>query len=1446
VTDASGNTAVYTQTIWVNSDSQAPVITSSPADLTILCNDPVPPVGSVTATDVCDATPSVVFNQNTQAGNCPGNYLILRRWIVSDDAGNADTALQVITVRDITPPQLVGVPSNTTVSCEAVLPAPPNVTAIDNCSSSVLVVYAETANGSGCSYTVTRTWTANDGCGNVASASQLITVTDNQPPMLDGLPPDFLQVECIDDVPAPPAVTASDNCSANPSVNFAETVNGDGCFYTLTRTWTASDACGNSVSFMQTIQVFDNTEPVFVSPPANTMVPCGAIPAPPVLTATDNCDANVEVVLTESYGNGACSFLLRRIWTATDDCGNIAIHIQDITVEDNQAPMFSSLPVNETVDCSAIPPAEILTAADNCDVSPVVTFNETVNSGCPYTIVRSWVATDACGNAAFHTQIITVTDSTPPLLSANPADLTVDCGSIPAPETLTATDACDPNPAVGFGETVDNSDPCSSLITRTWTATDACGNNTIYQQTITVVDNDVPVFTYVPNDTAIYCGEELPPCGDPAVSDACTGLTVSLSTDTIPTAEGYDVICTWTATDACGHAAMATRTIHVSNIGIPVFLGVPGDTTIYVSSGETVPPAPPVTAVDTCSGAVFAPVFSENKSLAANGCDTVIVRFWEVDDGMGIMTGASQTITVVYEIQVTVNTTPDTCAFSNGSATLSPGTLGYAWSDGGTGAVRTGLAAGTYQVTVTEGTCSTVIAVNVGTVCPCMMANVSSLMLINASCGVDDGSALIELLEDEALYDFTWVPDLGTPKNAYDSGRDDLPAGHYLVVITFLGQNDCVSKVEFDINDTCPKCGPLFGVDTLSVEISTSPGAVCLPVPYQVSFDHDVFVNGEPHDQTFQPCDKSSTVFYTYSSVTGLGTGGAYAVIWQYGSAVLSTIVADMNELTAAMNAVDPAGMWFNDSFHQSIGSMQASGNYGNMTVTHLPTQTATGIQPITTMLALGSVIQLREGVHEIVYINPSTGCSDTLIVHAWMQDPVVPGGSILQEKFVLMSGNCDIAAATHCLEVPYTELSKYSFELNGQPYTGPFGYCDFFTEHFYTFSSLPGMGITGPYRLESWWVGTQKYSGDFADIDALVEAMNQWDPQGHWVLDKTTYTIGGGRKGAMYGSLRLRQISSGATVILELNKSFTPGSTQVQLPYGESSLVVTRLSDSYRDTLEAKVVCVKPQSKSTVIFIEQADTMCLEMDELVGKTVQVFNACEEKGSGYVEFDLMDGSSCVRCYGLVEGTSDACFVICDEYGICDTTYLHVEVRALQATLLNADTLHTVTGEPVVGDVLGNDQFMGMLESLTILEQPQHGSATVNPDNTITYEPEKDYCNDYHGAQFDRFFYEACVSGECLAMIVFVEVKCEDIVIHNGFSPNGDGINEFFRIKGLQKFPDNKLEIFNRWGTRVFFTENYQGDWDGTWKGTHLSDGTYFYKLETGDGKTYTGFVQIRL
>ena len=386
------------------------------------------------------------------------------------------------------------------MSCDEV-PTPASPTASDDCDTAPTISFTEARTDGNCpgNYTLTRTWTATDHCGNSSSQSQVITVTDTEAPVLADVPSD-ISVSC-GEVPAPASPTASDDCDTAPTISFTETRTDGNCpgNYTLTRTWTATDHCGNSSSQTQVITVTDTEAPVLASVPSDISVSCDEVPAPASPTASDDCDTAPIITFNEVRTDGNCpgNYTLTRTWTATDHCGNSSSQAQVITVTDTEAPVLAGVPSEIAVSCDEVPAPASPTASDDCDGAPIITFNEERTDGnCPgnYTLTRTWTATDHCGNSSSQTQVITVTDTEAPVLVGVPSDVAVSCDEVPAPASPTASDDCDTNPTIVFNEErTDGNCPGNYTLTRTWTATDHCGNSSSAVQVITVTDTEAPV-----------------------------------------------------------------------------------------------------------------------------------------------------------------------------------------------------------------------------------------------------------------------------------------------------------------------------------------------------------------------------------------------------------------------------------------------------------------------------------------------------------------------------------------------------------------------------------------------------------------------------------------------------------------------------------------------------------------------------------------------------------------------------------------------------------------------------------------------------------------------------------------------------------------------------------------------------------------------------------------
>jgi len=153
----------------------------------------------------------------------------------------------------------------------------------------------------------------------------------------------------------------------------------------------------------------------------------------------------------------------------------------------------------------------------------------------------------------------------------------------------------------------------------------------------------------------------------------------------------------------------------------------------------------------------------------------------------------------------------------------------------------------------------------------------------------------------------------------------------------------------------------------------------------------------------------------------------------------------------------------------------------------------------------------------------------------------------------------------------------------------------------------------------------------------------------------------------------------------------------------------------------------------------------------------------------------------------------------------------------------------------------NDDTISAITSLEIIGQPINGDATLNPDNTIRFVPDLDYCSDLETQVIQ---YMLCNIDGCDRGTIEVQVLCDELSVNNGFSPNGDGVNDAFYIDAALLYPNNELRVYNRWGSQVLKVGGYQNDWEGTWDGQDLPDGVYWYTFDTGEGRRLSGYVVL--
>ncbi len=220
--------------------------------------------------------------------------------------------------------------------------------------------------------------------------------------------------------------------------------------------------------------------------------------------------------------------------------------------------------------------------------------------------------------------------------------------------------------------------------------------------------------------------------------------------------------------------------------------------------------------------------------------------------------------------------------------------------------------------------------------------------------------------------------------------------------------------------------------------------------------------------------------------------------------------------------------------------------------------------------------------------------------------------------------------------------------------------------------------------------------------------------------------------------------------------------------------------------------------------------------------------------SGTYSVTVTDGSGCVS------PASDAIII----------TVVSVPCNNQAPVIANSTTSTIIGGQATINllDLISDVDNNLVLSSLTIVQQPTSGASAVITNGILEI--------DYKGINFsgrDQVTIQVCdVFGECVQQILEIDV-IGDIEIYNGISPNSDDQNEIFLIRYVDLLPDtqnNKVTIYNRWGSKVFEVSNYNNT-TNVFRGLNnsggeLPSGTYFYKIEFSSGrKSENGYLTLK-
>jgi len=677
IADDCGNNIDVIQVITIDDDTNP--TGTAPAAVLVQCIGDVPAADITLITDEadnCTTNPTVTYVGDVSNGNtCP--EIITRTYNIADDCGNNINVTQIITINDDILPTGTA-PADLAFQCIGDIPAA-DVTLItdeaDNCTVIPTVTHVgDVSDGNTCPEVITRTYNIADACGNSINVNQLFTINDDILPT--GTAPADLAFQCVGDIPAADItviIDEADNCTVNPIVTHVSDVSdGNTCPEVITRTYNIADACGNNIDVTQIFTVNDDIDPTGTAAPL--AVQCiGDVPAPDINYITDeadNCAVNPTVTHVGDVSDGnTCPEVITRTYNIADDCGNDIDITQIITINDDIDPTGNA-PADVIVQCIGDVPVVDITSitneADNCTVNPIVTHVSDVSDGntCSEVITRTYNIADDCGNNIDVIQIITINDDTAPTGTA-PAAVAVQCiGDVPAADIALITDEadnCTVTPTVAHTGDVSDGNTCPEVITRTYTITDDCGNNTDLTQTITINDDILPTGT-APADLAVQCLGDIPVVDITSITDEADNCTVNPTvTHTSDISDGNtcpEVITrTYNIADDCGNNIDVIQTFTINDDILPTGTA-PADAAVQCI-GDV--PVVDITAItDEADNCTVNPTVTHVSDVSdGNTCPEVITRTYNIADDCGNNIDVVQTITINDDILPTASNPTD-------------------------------------------------------------------------------------------------------------------------------------------------------------------------------------------------------------------------------------------------------------------------------------------------------------------------------------------------------------------------------------------------------------------------------------------------------------------------------------------------------------------------------------------------------------------------------------------------------------------------------------------------------------------------------------------------------------------------------------------------------------------------------------------------------------------
>jgi gliding motility-associated-like protein len=1446
-----------------------------------------------------------VSGQFMASEGCSNAGTYTNTWTVKDDCGNTSNAFtQIITIEDTTAPTWSSemVSLNLTLQCsdtagltlaQAMFP-----TASDLCDadvSNIVKVSGQFMASEGCSNagTYTNTWTVKDDCGNTSNAfTQIITIEDTTAPTWSTEMASLnLTLQCSDTAGLALAQamfpTAFDLCDTDVSNIIkvsGQFMASEGCGNsgTYTNTWTVKDDCGNtSDTFTQVITIEDTTAPTWSSEIAslNMTLQCSntaglALAQAMFPTASDLCDADVSNIVKVSgqfMASEGCSNTgtYTNTWTVKDDCGNTSnAFTQIITIEDTTAPTWSTemASLNLTLQCSdtaglALAQAMFPTAFDLCDadVSNIIKvsgqFMASEGCGNSGTYTNTWTVKDDCGNNSdTFTQVITIEDTTAPTWSSEMASLNLtlqcsDTAGLALAQALfpTASDLCDAdvsNIIKVSGQFV-ASEGCSNAgtYTNTWTVKDDCGNTSdTFTQVITIEDTTAPTWitemaslnlTLQCSDTA---GLALAQAIFPTASDLCDADVSNIAkvSGQFMASEGCGnsgtYTNTWTVKDDCGNTSDTfTQVITIEDTTAPTWSSEMASLNLTLqcsdTAGLTLAQALFPTASDLCDADVSNIVKVSGQFLASEGCSNAgtYTNTWTVKDDCG---NNSDTFTQVITIE---DTTAPTWSSEMASLNLTlqcSDTAGLALAQAmfptasdlcdadvsnivkisgqfmaSEGCGNSGTYTNTWTVKDdcgnTSDTFTQVITIE-DTTAPTWSSEMASLNL-NLQCSDTAGLALAQAMFPTAsdLCDAD-VFNIVKVSGQFVASEGCSNAGTY--TNTWTVKDDCGNTSDtftqvITIEDTtAPTWSSEIASLNMTLQCSDTAGLALALAMFPIASDlcdadvsNIVKVSGQ--FMASEGCSNSGTYTNTWTVKDDCGnTSDTFTQVITIEDTTAPTWSSEIASLNLTLQCSNTAGL----ALAQAL----------------FPTASDLCDADVSNIIKVSGQFVASEGCSNAgTYTNTWTvkddcgNTSDIFTQVITLQDTTMP----------MFTGNLPTDITVSCDAVPEPVIVEASDNCNSNlPIV--------FSE---TKSNIQNE-CTSNYTLTRTWT-TSDCSGNTVSHFQIITVRDTTAPTGTAPTSVANLQSIASIPVGSTEDIKDAADNCSESVNISISDSNNGGSGC------EGNAYILTRTYTLTDCAGNKTELVQTFTIENKVFVTAvaSNVTCFEGND--GSILIT------TGPGTMVTVTNENNEVVGNTGLRAG----------KYTLIATSPVNSnnQVCSVTTTITITEPSNVIIN--LTGEGCSSDSSPLNLSNLL----PENVSLTGTWTDTNGTNALQGNILNVFGLSLGNYAFEYKTNENCprsflLNMAINDDCRvlaCENVVIHNAFSPNGDGKNDFFKIDNIDLttcYPENSVEIYNRWGILVFETVNYNNTtnyFDGTSRGRTtvkesdgLPTGTYFY------------------